>query len=733
MKQKVFGWSLIALLLQTISSGMSYAQQKVTIDLSTTQPVPAQMLAMAGKAANGDQFAVNNRYFIKNGKPWLPLMGEFHYNRYPEQYWEEELLKMKAAGLSIVATYVFWNEHETSKGIWDWKGRRNLQHFVDLCRKHGLYAWVRIGPWSHGEQLHGGFPDWIQKMPGNRHNDPEYLAESAKLYEQIAKQLKDRYVQQGGAVLGVQLENEYASGDVGHIERLKQMALDVGIRPIYFTVTANSIFDDQKAEVLPLQGAYVYRGWETAGGTRSKDFLYGNDQWILTNAIGKLFYDVSKFPKGLCEQGAGSQMTYANRFIVDPYVAQAHLQNQLGRGMNLIGYYMFQGGTQTPGLKEPGCPESYDFQAPLTEFGYLRHSYRTLKTIHQFVNDFGEELADMEVQRSSNPVQDDLDTTSLRYVVRHKNETGFVFLNNLQPRMHMPDKRVDLAVKIGQNAIQFPVFTLRSNTAPILPFNLQQDGLQFRYIMAQLQTKLERDEDTWLFFQQIEGVKAQGKLADGTSFEWGNKKEVVFNNKSGKRIHLVLLTKAEAENTWKVSRNGTDMVLLTNADVYTRDNKIVLRQFDRPDFNVKVYPAGMRVFNKANLQEGNIRDFDSFSWKLKQADSPSLPKVTDSEQVEVFVPQFNRPDVVDYKLQVNYRGGSAVLQHNDQILTDDLFNGTTWNIGLKRYQGLKTLTIKVQDWQEGTTGVAPDQVRKIKQFGKAIEGLKWVPQYELVL
>ena len=175
------------------------------------------------------------------------------------------------------------------------------------------------------------------------------------------------------------------------------------------------------------------------------------------------------------------------------------------------------------------------------------------------------------------------------------------------------------------------------------------------------------------------------------------------------------------------------MVLLTHADVYTQDNKIVLRQFDLPDFNVKVYPAGMRVFNQANLQKGNTTDFDSFSWKMRQADSPSLPKVTDSEQVEVMVPQFNRPDVVDYKLQVNYRGGSAVLQHNNQILTDDLFNGTTWHIGLKRYQGLKTLTIKVQDWQEGTTGVAPDQVRKIKQFGKAIEGLKLVPQYELVL
>ena len=33
---------------------------------------------------------------LRNGVPWFPVMGEFHYSRYPAGMWEEELCKMKA-------------------------------------------------------------------------------------------------------------------------------------------------------------------------------------------------------------------------------------------------------------------------------------------------------------------------------------------------------------------------------------------------------------------------------------------------------------------------------------------------------------------------------------------------------------------------------------------------------------------------------------------------------------
>ncbi len=60
-------------------------------------------------------------------------MGEFHYARYPEAEWEREILKMKAGGVEIVATYVFWIHHEEVEGQFDWSGQRDLRRFIELC------------------------------------------------------------------------------------------------------------------------------------------------------------------------------------------------------------------------------------------------------------------------------------------------------------------------------------------------------------------------------------------------------------------------------------------------------------------------------------------------------------------------------------------------------------------------------------------------------------------------
>ena len=87
----------------------SYGQEKIyEIDLTKEiTPIRYGHLVQKSINPNGETLDVNSRYFVHNGKPWYPIMGEFHYNRYPHQYWEEEIIKMKSGGLSIVATYIF--------------------------------------------------------------------------------------------------------------------------------------------------------------------------------------------------------------------------------------------------------------------------------------------------------------------------------------------------------------------------------------------------------------------------------------------------------------------------------------------------------------------------------------------------------------------------------------------------------------------------------------------------
>ena len=53
-------------------------------------------LKLGGIRPGGGSIEVNSYYMSMDGEPVIPVMGEFHYSRYPHEQWEEEILKMKA-------------------------------------------------------------------------------------------------------------------------------------------------------------------------------------------------------------------------------------------------------------------------------------------------------------------------------------------------------------------------------------------------------------------------------------------------------------------------------------------------------------------------------------------------------------------------------------------------------------------------------------------------------------
>ncbi|WP_313562098.1 beta-galactosidase [Ruminiclostridium cellobioparum] len=65
-------------------------------------------LNMGDANLNGECIEVTNLYFERGGKPWIPIMAEYHFARAKASEWYEELCKMKAGGVTIVSTYLFW-------------------------------------------------------------------------------------------------------------------------------------------------------------------------------------------------------------------------------------------------------------------------------------------------------------------------------------------------------------------------------------------------------------------------------------------------------------------------------------------------------------------------------------------------------------------------------------------------------------------------------------------------
>ena len=339
----------------------SAAQQRYTFDASNASlAIRTGQLKMGNPGPAGKEIRVNNYFMSLGGKPIIPIMGEMHYSRVPREHWEDMLLKMKACGITIVASYVIWIHHEEVEGKFEWRGDKDLSAFAALCKKHGLWFYPRIGPWSHAEVRNGGTPDWLLEKEGikERALNPVFQRYTEEFYRQIAMQLKGLLYKDGGPVIGVQLENEYGRGKSGeaYIMWLKQTALKYGIDVPLYTVTGWGNGTVPPYEVIPLWGAYPDEPWATtlSRTTTAENFRFTayRDDYKIGNELkpGQASYlNYSAYPYFTCEMGVGIENTDHRRLVINPIDGLGLMLAKLGSGSNLPGYYMFAGGSNPRG------------------------------------------------------------------------------------------------------------------------------------------------------------------------------------------------------------------------------------------------------------------------------------------------------------------------------------------------------------------------------------------------
>ena len=170
-------------------------------------------LFVPGFSGQARDFRLGENDFLLNGKPFRIMAGEVHYQRIPREYWADRLLKLKAAGLNTVGTYVFWNALEPEPGRWDFSEGNDLAAFIRTAQRLGLWVIVRPGPYACAEWDFGGLPAWLLRTPDIkvRCSDPRYLAACETYVQKVAEVIRDLQVHRGGPVLMVQVENEYGS------------------------------------------------------------------------------------------------------------------------------------------------------------------------------------------------------------------------------------------------------------------------------------------------------------------------------------------------------------------------------------------------------------------------------------------------------------------------------------------------------------------------------------------
>ncbi|MRW83164.1 glycoside hydrolase family 35 [Pseudoduganella sp. FT26W] len=615
----------------------------LSIDASAPTPAPLNAALRLGTATapNGDTLGANARYLTRNGAPWLPVMGEFHYSRTPASQWEAELRKMKAAGIDIVASYVMWNHHEEVEGKFDWSGNRDLKRFVQLAAKAGLEVVVRVGPWAHAEVRFGGFPDWVINAMPTRANDPQYMAHVERLYAQIGQQIKGQLWKDGGHVIGVQLENEYnIDGDgkgAAHIAALKKLALKAGMDVPYYTVTGWDGTIYPTGEVTPVFGGYPDEPWgvSTKELPPKETYAFRFDTRVsgdlgaqtAAHAPGTAETDKEVTPFLGAEYGAGLPFMYRRRTVVSADDIASMLPVQLGSGVNLMGYYMFHGGRNPLSLGGTGMEEStlsggyndttmisYDFQAPLGPDGQQRKVLEKLRPFHLFVHDFGARLAPMTVRKPEvSPAKPD-DLSTARFAVRSEGDRGFLFVNNHVRQYPMAAQQAtQFAVKLPGQSITLPSkpVDIADGAYFIWPLNLDLDGTNLHYATAQPLALLDQGKagvvavfaasagvPVELSFDadaRVTAAGAQTASVGGHTLVSGvqpGANAAVSVQRDGKRpLTIVVLTPEQSQQLSVVQLAGQRRLLLSADQAYADGNALQLRSVGDSKFRFAVYPA----------------------------------------------------------------------------------------------------------------------------------------------
>ncbi|MYN05831.1 beta-galactosidase [Pseudoduganella aquatica] len=630
-----------------LAAGMANAETLLRIDASAPAKTPLENQLQMGASVSpaGVKLGVNSQYLTRGGKPWLPVMGEFHYTRTPTAEWETELRKMKAAGIDVVATYVIWSHHEQRDGQFDWKGQRDLRRFVQLAAKAGLEVVVRMGPWVHAEVRYGGIPDWVVNAMPTRSNDPQYMSHAERLYQQTAAQIKGLLWKDGGPVIGVQLENEYNLDGPGegaaHISALKALARKAGVDVPLYTVTGWDQTVYPSGEVTPVFGGYPDEPW--AKSTKELppketyafrfDSRVSGDLGAQTSRKGKgtADTDMESTPFLGAEYGAGLPFMYRRRTVVSPDDIASMLPVQLGSGVNLIGYYMFHGGRNPmdlTSLEESSLSGgyndtpmiSYDFQAPLGPDGQQRPVLAKLRPYHLFMRDFGDRLAPMTVRKPDVTPAGPEDLATPRFALRSKGDSGFLFVSNHVRQYAMPaQKQLRFSVQLPGSTKTFPrqPVDVANGSYFIWPVNMDLDGTRLSYATVQPVARLDNGKAgiTYVFAANagvpvelaFEGAAANrlsapgariakaGSEADGDvvveGITPGTGAAVTIQRGQKPPVTLLVLTPQQAESMTVEQFAGQRRLVLSAQQTWFDNGALRMRSDGDAEFRFAVYPA----------------------------------------------------------------------------------------------------------------------------------------------
>lgn len=329
--------------------------------------------------------------FYLNGEPFKIISGAFHYFRTVPEYWQDRIEKLVNMGCNTVETYIPWNFHEPEKGNFRFDGMHDIERFIHLAEKMGLYIIIRPSPYICSEWEFGGLPAWLLRDRNMRLRcsyEP-YLNAVKEYYSVLIPKLVPHQCDRGGGVILVQLENEYCyyGNDTAYLEFLRDTLRELGVTVPF--VTSDGPWSEP-----------IFKSGMLNGALPTGNFGSGAE-W----QFGQMRKYIGENKPLMCMEfwNGWFDAWGEEHHTTSPEKAASELDELLKRGS--VNFYMFEGGTNfgfmsgRNGGSKTGDVTSYDYDAPLTEDGQITEKYRLFKEVIAKYTDIHEIPLTTEIRR----------------------------------------------------------------------------------------------------------------------------------------------------------------------------------------------------------------------------------------------------------------------------------------------------------------------------------------------
>lgn len=685
-----------------------------------------------------DRVAVTSTCIEIEGQPTLPVSGEFHYSRVPRSDWSERLALMRASGITMVASYVFWIHHEEAQGQASFDGNLNIAEFVEEADRAGLDVMLRIGPWVHGETRNGGLPDWIIKSGASiRTNDPKYLEQVSIWFRRLGDHLRGVLGAKSN-VVAIQIENELFDNPE-HIVTLKEIARDAGISAPLWTGTGWGGAKLPQGEVIPLFSAYADGFWVnqgTFGDASFREHFFFSNTWDDPGVgsdqhAGSISSSIRadldpNFPPATCEMGAGMAAAYHRRPHPSAEDITAVANVKLGNGSAWQGFYMYAGGINPPGVygmqesHATGYPNDmpmfdYDFHAPIGATGHTNATFDKLRELNTFVAEFGPILLRGTVAFPEQMPDSLEDLHSPRWCVRSDGQSGIVFVNSHQPGDSLEDAHhIRFTVNLPDKELTFPdtPISVPHGTIARFPFRLDVGNTRLEWATVSPVGVISGERPV-LVLRTHNGIDPRAAWNEpvrnhaGELLAESNTEIVLPVNELllvGPALGALVLPESDMADIWLLD----GYLYRTKSPLWKDNGKLLTRSTHKPF--IEVWDAKCGHFVEAHVigEPGSSQLIEATRTRsLTDGDyaygsfegRTSAPKKQEiDEMATIFaiptLPEVKKPAGIKRELIIEWMGDVAQLRAGEQVVTDRFWDGSQWRIQLGTEQ-TENLTLHI--------------------------------------